>query len=111
MREPFAQFRTRRDFFHPGTEVRPFLGDAARPESVDQYSIAIGGCRGIVDAFNFNVAHGGSLSVAVILATYDGEQDFSEVGAVWSGCPERPADSAIRIGRGLPLECARQSRR
>ena len=60
MREPFAQFRTRRDFFHPGIEVRPFLGDAARPESVDQYSIAIGGCRGIVDAFDFNVAQGGA---------------------------------------------------
>ena len=52
MREPFAQRVLRSDLFHPKIQARSLLGDAARPQTVNQYAKAVALYRQIIDAFD-----------------------------------------------------------
>ncbi|BCB19327.1 hypothetical protein OCUBac02_22210 [Bosea sp. ANAM02] len=53
--ELVAKRIARREILEP--EIDPVLGDAARPEPVDEGARAVAGCRRIVDAFHHQLRH------------------------------------------------------
>src|SRR5690606_16491221 len=60
---PLAELGARRDVLEPEYEIRLVLAYAARPDTVDQNSLAVVRCRRLVDALHPDV-HGTRSSAA-----------------------------------------------
>src|SRR6185312_6220370 len=96
--EPGAQLVARPDLLEPEVDGSSLFRDPARPESIDQYPIAVAGFRMLVHAFDIH----GHTSIVALLA----EGGVASPQQLWSGPDCAPGAGRCRDG----LTCWRGER-